>query len=1228
MEEENLDSKNISNEASASEKLSGNASFEKLHIRDSVRREQLELQDPYLGNKVKLDVHDLQKFNVLSGSNTVSTQSCMHIRDSVRREQLELQDPYLGNKMKLDVHDLQKFNDLSGSNTVSTQSSLHIRDSLRREQLELQDPYLGNKVKLDVNDLQKINGLSGSSTVSSQSCLDIRDYVTRGQLELQDSYLGKKVKLNVNDFQKINVLSGSSTVSTQSCLHRSNWDLNMTMDAWEESPSESEMTNRECDGNSGPGFSSLLGRNLMSAGLTREESDASPPKFGEPKSLSNDTFPSLHTSPKSGHGVYNSETEAYLDLFLKPSFLPESHFSYENLFNLGKVDSLKFLSLSMNSSSSTPETTATTVCGAVKSEPHGSIQERKTETFVLKPVKSESCEIGEASRIRDSLLVNSASAAAIKQEPIEDLDQSQDHSMAKETRVSHLHSYDHNLLKSAKFMDSNTKHDSHMKDGILPMPRECHEPLKCEVDNMVQVMKDADEGREFTSIKHASNEGSEHADFFIKSPSEEGQNMNLQSGSWEDDKTANLQEESSTSGTLAENVADEKSEVVSPLSLSETDSKTELGAETYLNADVIECSQTDKELSFPLEEECDNECDPGSSHAIDGVIGAVFEKGGVDSRGFEDGELRDEASLRANVGSHLMDEIEKSEDVCSRELVDVSVDLSSSHENGKHLAVESPEMSKDPGTVECVNNVDPSVAADLQESSSVTGDSCRREMSRATRKISRDSSRKDKMSERKTKFDRDPAIVNIDKKDDGNGGAAENSGGHIESSFPLSSESKRDAFTGGRSGRIINLNSSLSRSMNRIHESPLSSRIEREKSADKSFKRQKYSFGRSRDEDVSERYHKTGNEKKRGLACGNSGSGSVHTRTRGGSNLPHSRVRDERQPNLFGGRNFDMNYTRDQIHKHNDFQYSRPIPPAEVTMNSMSDASIPHRISRKVSNHTSEVHSELGYASQPKSRRTMPDKMLDQTHSHEQFNRTDRIPPHRERLSLSPRSRGMSPSHWSPHTAPDGFNGQADMVQCRSGAPIVMHESMRSTRQQRLTEEMFGRRRGSGHGSRSHKDMMEVGSSREHDFPRRDFSRKIYPRQVTDEYYGSSFARGQIHELSMDRESAVRRRYSEARNPVRCRQRCMDNDEDFSFHIEERPPGSYGYHTEGDRGFKGGGCSSEIGGRFKNRLGNTSRRYRDMEEGQEQHEDGFRHQAELGWNDSGFNNDRPRSNRY
>lgn len=1130
------------------------------------------------------------------GSHDISEAPKHHdlIRDDCNdRKQVEsgLQDTFSDEK-------LVSFKGIEGSSELVSRGDLAMEEENLDSKNNSDEAFASEKISGD----------------SSFEKLHNRGSVRREQLELHDPCLWNKEKLDAHDLQKINVLSGSNTVSTQSSLHRSRWDLNMTMDAWEESPSDSATKNPECDGNGGPGFSSLFGRNRPSACSTREESDASPPKFCEPNNLSNDTFLSLHTSPKSGPRVYNSEAEAYLDLCLKPSFIPKSNFSYKNLFNVGTLDSLKCLSLSVNPSS-TPETKKY-ICGAVKSQTHVGIQERKAETFILKPIKSESCEIGEASRIIAPGLVNSASVAAIKEEPVEDRDQSQDHSMAKETRDSHLRSYGHNLLESAKFMDSNAKPDSHMKDGILQTPRECPKQLKCEVDSMVQVMQDADKGSKSISINQSSNEGSEHADLFIKHQSEEGQNMNLQNESWEDDKTANLQEELSISGTLAENAADEKSEAVSRLSLSETDSKTELGAETYLNADVIECIQTCKDLSFPFEEEeCDNECDPDSPHAIDGVIGAVFEKGEVDSRGFEDGELRDEASLRANAGSHLVDAIEKSDDICSRG-PDDSAAVSSLPERGKHLAVESPEMSKDPGTVECVNNADPSVAADLQESSSVTGDSGRREMGRTTRKMPRDSLRKDKMSEWKTKFDRDPTIVNIDKKGDGSG-AAENCGGHIESSFPLSSDSKRDAFTGGCSGRIINLNSASSRNMKRIHESSLSSRIEREKSADKSFKRQKYRFGRSRDGDPSVRYHKIGNDKQRGLACGRRRSGSVHMRVKGGSNLSPSRVRDERQLNQFGGRNFDLNYTRDQMHVHDDFRYSRPIPPSEVSMNSMMDASIPRRISRKVSDHTGEVHSELGYVSQPKSRRTMPDRA--QSH--------DRIPAHRERLSLSPRSRGMSPSHWPPHTAPEGFSGQTDMVQCRSGAPAVMQESMRSTCQQRLTEEIFGRRRVSGHGSRPHEDMMEAGSSREHDFPRKDFSHKIYPRQITDEYYGPSFARGQIRELPVGRESAVRRRYGEACDPVRYRQRCIGNDEDFSFHVEGCPPRSYGYHGEGHQGFNRGGCSSKVGGRFKNRLGNPSKRYRGME--QEQHDaDGFRHLAELGWNDSGFNNERPRNSRY
>lgn len=1176
--------------------------------------------------------------------------------------------------------------------------------------------------------------------------------VRKAQFELQDPS-SRKDKY-VQDPQKICVISVPCTASAQSSLDRSNWDLNTTMDTWEESMSDSAL-NHKGDGCNRSGFGGLIGRvpqpNLTGTSETNKKPNASPPMLGEPRSLSSDHFPSLCTSPKSGGVYHNSETEACLDLRLKPSFMSESCFTYGTPSTLGNFDSLKetqFLSLSTMPSSSSADPKSS-LCGVVKPERYHEciqIEERKTEitgpeAFGLKPIKSEPCEIGEASRITISAVVNSASDA-IKLEPVED--KSQDCVAAKETRLSHKSANDHNLLQSDKahmeavgtnITVSHNKSDSFIKDVIMQIRGEYPHPHEYEMDSMSRVMQNeilsndkichrtmsaaasisqsekeiccepkslvmepfVNEGRELISIKHSTNEGNENADFLIKCQIE-GQIMRLVNEACEQPHiAAESLCESFNSGTLVERVVDEKAEIDSHMSLIETDTKTATLVETY--ADI---NQVMNQSICMMEEQGDNECKTGSPHVMDGGICAVHEKVGIDYHGYEDGEVKDGALHGANGDSHLRGEIKKVEGSCPRGIIDVAVAMPSTHELVKHSIIESSEMSKDLETVECSNNIDPSLVADLQdpamvadlqESSSVTGDSNRMKTSKTIRKTPRDSLKKDKFSERKTKSDRDPTVrvVSIENKADGSG-IMENAGGRAKSSVPLSaSEAIKDAFDRGSTGRIINLNSASSRKMKPIHERPLSSRVKRDNPADILFNREKSHSHHSRDENPFEKSHKTENEERSGLAFGNHGSGSMHTRVRGGSGSSHLRFRDKPRLNQFGDRNCDPNYMREQINDHNDFRYSRAINSAEVSRASGPDASAPcaGRISRKVTNElqsrahmacrrhsprgpeqipvmrhpNSEVnHSrcmqrdapDLVYVSQEKMNRQVPGEMLDPlgAHPHSQFERTDRIPAHRERLSLSPvhrrgppqltplcspRSQAMSPSHWSPHSTSEGFNGQPEMIQCRTGTPIAMQESMRSTRQH-YAEEILARRRRSAYGARLSDGMMEVISSREHDFPRsgRDFPRKIRrldmndPRHVPGEYYRTPFGHGPIHELAIDDECAVGRRFNEVNVPARYRQHCIAGDdvENFSFHCEEGPPRSYRYHAEGNQGFNEGGNSREFEGRFKNRLGNTSRRYRHIEEQQQQrHEDGFRHQDGQGWNDSGFNNIRPKRRR-
>ncbi|PKU74634.1 uncharacterized protein LOC110104021 [Dendrobium catenatum] len=1145
--------------------------------------------------------------------------------------------------------------------------------------------------------------------------------VRQAQLELQDP----NSLQDVQDPQKKCFASGPNTDSAQSCLDRSNWDLNMTMDAWDESMNDSAR-NHEDEGHKRSGFVSFLGRGpqpfLMGASPTNRTPNASPPLSSEPKSLSNDHFLSLCTSPKSGGVCCNTETEACLDLHLKPALMSESYFPHQTPFCLGNADSLKetqFLILSTMPSSSSADPKYS-ICGAVKSEPYHEciqLEEKKTEiagseAFGLKPIKSEQCEIGEASKITISG-VNSASDAAIKLEPVEN--KSQDSVAGQETRLSHISADDHNLLQSSKTpleavssdtMALNTKSDSF----IMQIPGEYTHLHKFELDSISQVMQNevlsndkivhrtmsagagnsqsengifcepkslfleplVDKDKELISIKQASNEGSEHADSFIKSQVE-GQIMNngtsLESEACEQPHiAAESLCESFNSGTFVERVFDEKAEIDFGLSLSKTDSKTTAVVETYTNSDALKFIQAMNQPICMMEEQDDNECKTGSPNVIGEVMRAVHEKVGINDHGYEDGEVKDGAFLGANGDSNLRVETKMAEGTCPRDIADVPVAMSSSDELVKHSIIESSEMSKDLGTVECANNIDPAIATDLQESSSVTGDSNRVKTSKTTKKIPRDSTKKDKVSERKTKSDKFPTlrVASIENNANGSSGIMEKAGGRAKSSVPLSSsEAITDAYDRGPTGRIINLNSASSRNMNPIHERPLLSKVERDNSAYELFMRDKSHSRHSRDENPIEKSLKTENDKKRGLACGNHGSGSINSRVKGGSDSSRLRFRDKQRPNQFIDRNCDPNYIREQINEHNDFAYSRPISSAEISLGSGSDASAScaGRISRKVTNKLqSRPHmacrrhspggpdqmpvmrhptGEVMYVSQEKMNRPVPGEMLDPLRA--QFERTDRIPAHHERLSLSPmrrrgpprltppmcspRSQARSPSHWPPHDASEGFNG----------TPIVMQESMRSTRQH-YAEEILARRRGSTYRARLPDGMMEVVSSREHDFPRppgRDFPRKIQrldmndPRQVPAEYYRTPFDHGQIHELFVDGERAVGRRCNEVHVPARYRQHCFEGDdvENFSFRGEEGPPPrSYRYHPEGNQGFNEGGNSREFEGRFKNRLGNPSRRYRHIE--QQQHEDGFRHQDGQGWNDSGFNNIRPKRRRY
>ncbi|XP_020597339.1 uncharacterized protein LOC110037102 [Phalaenopsis equestris] len=1144
--------------------------------------------------------------------------------------------------------------------------------------------------------------------------------VRQAQLELQDPSSWKETY--AHDPQKKIFTSGPNTDSAQSCLDRSNWDLNMTMDAWEGSMNDLEPNN------AGDGEDrSLLGRgpqpNLLGASATNKKPNASPPRICGPRSLSSNCFRSLCTSSKSGGACYNFDTEACLDLHLKPSFMSESYTTRETTFTLGNFDSLKetqFLGLSTMPLSSFADSKFS-LCGAVKPEPyHESIEleEMKTEiagsgAFGLKPIKSEPCEIGGASRITISGVVNSASDAAMKPETVED--ESQDSVSAKETRLPHTSAHDHSLLQSANTpleavgtgtIALNTKSDSLIKDAIMQIPGDyshlhkyeavgfteiepdevhsndkvCHRTMSaaastaqsekgvfCEtISSVVESL--VYEGRELISSKQASNEGTENADLLITCEIE-GQIMNLVSEACQQPHiAAESLRESFNAGTLKESSIDQKAKIDSHVSFSETDSKTVTVVETRANCDVLESNQSQTPSICMVEEQVDNECKAGSPHVLDVVMQEAHEKGGIDDHGYEDGEVKDGALLCANVDSSFTVKIKQGEASCPRGIVDIPVAMSSPHELVKHSITETCMMPKDPRTVDIASTIDPALAADLQESSSVTGDSDKMRTSRTTRKTPRDSLKRDKISERKTRSDRDPTlrVVGIEKKADGSG-VIENAGGRAKSFVsPSANETIEEAIDRVRTGRIINLNSASSRKMKPIHERPLSSRVKRGNPAEKFFKRENYHPGHIRDENHSEKFRKTENE-RRGLACGNRGSGSIHSRVRGGSDYSPLKFRDKQRSNQFVDRNCDPNYMQEQINGHSDFRYSRAINSAAISMASGSDASAPSvgRISRKITSElqtrgqmacrrhspavpeeiqvmrhpASEVNPsrrlqrdahDLLYVTQEKMNRPVPGEMLDtlRPRPHSQFERTDRITSHRERVSLSPvhrrgppqlpsmrspRSQDMSPSHWSPHSPSEGFNGQ------------------------HYAEEIMARRRGSAYGDRLPDGMMEAISSREHNFSRsgREFPRKIQrldmndPRQVPGECYRMPFGHGQIHELGVDGEYAVGRRCNEMHAPARYREHCIldDDVENFSFHGEESPPRPYRYHAEGNEGFNEGGNSREFEGRFKNRLGNTSRRYRHIEE-QQQHEDGFRHQEGQGWNDSGFNNIRPKRRRY
>ncbi|XP_030542816.1 uncharacterized protein LOC115749915 isoform X2 [Rhodamnia argentea] len=222
--------------------------------------------------------------------------------------------------------------------------------------------------------------------------------------------------------------------------------------------------------------------------------------------------------------------------------------------------------------------------------------------------------------------------------------------------------------------------------------------------------------------------------------------------------------------------------------------------------------------------------------------------------------------------------------------------------------------------------------------------------------------------------------------------------------------------------------------------------------------------------------------------------------------------------------------------------------------------------------------------------------------------------------SKSPLRLSRSPVEWSPRRrSPEGFGGHPPLTHRRSPA-LYRRNRMRSPERTCFHGEMMIRRRNSPpYATQPLDELREMNSGRDHGFPRPIMSNRspsgrislrnrrydiINSRERTHgEYFGVHMRSSRFHELGGDGDTDERRRLGEKHGPVRHFRPYGANGESFMYNADEASR-SYRLCPEDDPAYHKRGSSREpqLDRRNKNRAGDVHKaRTVDEQEGNHRH---------------------------